>query len=209
MKLSNKNNLSSKRGFTLLELLVAIAIFSVLSVMAYAGLDTVITTKKSTQQASDRIAEIQLVMMRITNDLRQAVPRKVRDEYGSFIHAMELSKTDGTSMEWSRGGYRNPARLTRSHVQRVAYKLEQQKLTRVTWPVLDRAQDTESIQSVVLSDIESMEWRFLNNENEWVSAWPEEEEKAELYPLPKAVEFNVEIKSFGKIRRLILVANNI
>ncbi|MCK5386858.1 MAG: type II secretion system minor pseudopilin GspJ [Gammaproteobacteria bacterium] len=198
-----------KRGFTLLELLVALSIFSILSVMAYGGLQTVITTKQSTEKAADRISEIQLVMMRISNDLRQAVTRKIRDEYGDFLPAMQSSLNGDETMAWTRAGYRNPAQLKRSNIQRVAYKLDKQKLLRVTWPVLDRAQDTESMETEVLANIESIEWRFLNNEAEWVSDWPEEGTKAGLYPLPKAVEFTFELQDWGKIRRLILLATDI
>ena len=201
-------NINFKCGFTLLELLVALSIFSVLSVMAYGGLQTVITTKQSTEKAADRISEIQLVMMRISNDLRQAVTRKIRDEYGDFLPAMQSSQNGDETMAWTRAGYRNPAQLKRSNVQRVAYKLEQQKLIRITWPVLDRAQDTEAMETEVLVNIESIEWRFLNGADEWVSAWPEAGTKAGLFPLPKAVELTLELQDWGKIRRLILLANN-
>lgn len=204
----NNNNIQYKRGFTLLELLVALSIFSVLSVMAYAGLQTVITTKTATQQAAERIADVQLVMMRISNDLRQTISRKIRDEYGDFIPAMQSSKNGDETMAWTRAGYRNPAQLTRSNIQRVAYKLEEEKLIRITWPVLDRAQDTEAMESEVISDLESIEWRYLNNENEWLSSWPEEGDKANLYPLPKAVEVSLVLQDWGKVKRLILVANN-
>ena len=200
-------NISFKRGFTLLELLVALSIFSILSVMAYGGLQTVISTKQSTEKAADRISEIQLVMIRISNDLRQAVTRKIRDEYGDFIPAMQSSQNGDETIAWTRAGYRNPAQLIRSNVQRVAYKLDEQKLLRVTWPVLDRAQDTEAMEIEVLANIESIEWRFLNNKSEWVSDWPEVGTKPGLQPLPKAVEFTFELQDWGKIRRLILLAS--
>ena len=205
-----KNNkyIHLKRGFTLLELLVALSIFSVLSVMAYGGLQAVITKKNSTEQAADRIAELQLAMMRISTDLRQTVDRKIRDEYGDFLASMQSSQNGDATMAWTRAGYRNPAHLKRSHMQRVAYKLEQQKLIRITWPVLDRAQDTEAMETEVLANIESIEWRFLNNQDEWVSAWPEAGINAELFSLPKAVEFSLDLQDWGKIRRLILLANN-
>jgi len=209
LKHNKKNYFAMAGGFTLLELLVAIAIFSVLSVMAYGGLQTVISTKKSAQQGADRISEVQLFMMRISNDLRQSVPRKIRNEYGDYLYAMQFSKSGEDKMEWSRDGYRNPVRLKRSHVQRVAYKLEQQKLIRITWSVLDRAQDTEVIETEVLSNVESIEWRFLNYDNEWVSEWPETGGKASLFPLPKALEFNAELKDWGKLRRLILLGANV
>lgn len=200
-------DINFKRGFTLLELLVALSIFSILSVMAYGGLQTVITTKQSTEKAADRVSEIQLVMMRISNDLRQAVKRKIRDEYGDFIPAMQSSQNGDETLSWTRAGYRNPAQLIRSNVQRISYKLDKQKLIRITWPVLDRAQDTEAMETEVLTNIESIEWRFLNNDVEWVSEWPEAGTKSGLFPLPKAVEFTFELQDWGKIRRLILLAS--
>lgn len=204
-----KSHTYKKRGFTLLELLVALSIFSVLSVMAYGGLQTVITTKQSSETSSARIAELQLVMMRISNDLRQSVARKIRDEYGDFSNAMQSSSNGDGTMAWTRAGYRNPAQLNRSNVQRVAYKVEQQKLIRMTWPVLDRAQDTEVMKTEVLTKVESIEWRFLNNNKEWISSWPEQGVNTISSPLPIAVEFTFELQDLGKFRRLILLASNI
>lgn len=199
-------NSHMNKGFTLLELLVALSIFSILSVIAYGGLQTVISTKQSSQQAADRISELQLVMLRVSNDLRQSVARKIRAEQGEFLSAMQSSNDGDAGIAWTRSGFRNPAHLKRSHVQRIAYKLKQQKLIRVTWPVLDLAQDTESVENEVLSGVEHVEWRFLNERNEWLSSWPEEGQE-EQSPLPQAVEFNLELKDWGKIRRLILLGD--
>lgn len=196
------------QGFTLLELLVAISIFSMLSVMAYAGLQAVIVTKESTEKTSSRVSEIQLVMMRISNDLRQAVSRGVRDEYGDLVAVMKLDNSENT-LEWTRAGYRNPAGLRRSNLQRVAYYTEDKKLIRISWPVLDRAPDTEAVKQEVLTEVENIEWRFYNQNNEWVTEWPQNNGNAVFIPLPRAVEMNIELKDFGKLRRLILLANNV
>lgn len=196
-----------EQGFTLLELLVALSIFSMLSVMAYGGLQTVITTKQISNKNADRVAEIQLFMMRLSNDLRQSVPRTIRDEYGDFIPAMRSAQNSDESTVWTRAGYRNPAQLRRSNLQRVAYQLEQQKLIRLTWPVLDRAQDTPVLKTEVLSGIDAIEWRFLNYENEWLSDWPDSQENAALSALPKAVEITLEFADWGKVKRLILLAS--
>lgn len=199
-----KNN-----GFTLLELLVALAIFSVLSVMAYSGLRTVIQSKEATDHTSERLAQVQMLMLRLSDDLRQAIPRKIRGEYGDIKNAMQLDLSENNHLEWSRSGYSNPAHLIRSHIQRVAYKLDKKKLLRMSWPVLDRAQDTLEIKTEVLSDIESLEWRFLDNNNEWTSSWPFAADNAGQFPLPKAVEVNLELKDWGKIKRLILLVDNV
>lgn len=199
--------IKSSHGFTLIELLIAISISSVLAVMAYGGLQTVLSAKQSSQKFAQQLSEIQLVSLRISNDLRQAVNRKIRDEYGDPLPAMFLNRNIANSLEWSRAGYRNPARLSRSNVQRVAYRLDQKKLIRTTWPVLDRAQDTEANEIELLSGVDSVEWRFLNTEREWLPDWPQEDEKALDQPLPRAVELVFELEGWGKIRRLILLAN--
>ena len=98
-KFKNANKLHAQLGFTLLELLVALSIFSVISVMAYGGLQTVISTKQATEKSAERISQIQLVMMRISNDLRQAVTRKIRDEYGIKIDTATLN--DVTGYTWA------------------------------------------------------------------------------------------------------------
>lgn len=205
MKYFNRQN----NGFTLLELLVALAIFSVISVMAYGGLRTVINSKEATQHAAERLAEIQMVMLRISDDLRQAIPRKIRNEYGDTVNAMQFDHADSNSLEWSRAGYRNPAHLIRSNIQRVAYKLDNEKLLRVTWQVLDRAQDTQEMKTQVLSEVESLEWRFLDDKNEWLTTWPATDDKTGYFPFPKAVEVNFELKDWGKIKRLILLVDNV
>lgn len=197
-----------EKGFTLLELLVAISIFSMLSVMAYGGLQAVITTKTSSEKISTRVSEIQLAIMRVSNDLRQTVDRSVRDEHGDVIAAMKLDRGKN-KLEWTRAGYRNPAGLKRSNLQRVSYVLEDKTLFRLVWPVLDRAQDTEVMKSEVLTNIENIEWRFYNNESTWITEWPQNEGKEKILSLPNAVEINIDFNDFGKIRRLILLVDNV
>ena len=196
-----------RNGFTLLELLVAIAIFSMLSVMAYGGLQTVITTKQVSQENAERVAEIQLLMMRLSNDLRQSVSRTIRNEYGDFVSAMKSGQDSDEGFTWTRAGFRNPAQLRRSSLQRVAYQLEEDKLIRLTWPVLDRAQDSTVMKTEVLSSVESIELRYMNHDNEWLSSWPDEQGNMELSALPKAVEVTLELADWGKIKRLILLAS--
>jgi len=197
------------KGFTLLELLVALAIFSMLSMMAYGGLQTVIETRKSSQFSSERLSQVQLAVLSITNDLRQAVLRTIRDKQGDYLFAMQSDVNGDNQLEWSRLGYRNPARLKRSHVQRVAYLNKEQKIYRMTWPVLDRAQDTTPQHREILNNVVSMEWRFLNQENRWLSSWPETGDQSAATRLPRAVEVNIELEDWGKIRRLVFLAESL
>ena len=70
-KFKNTKNPVLQRAFTLLELLVALSIFSVLSVMAYGGLQTVISTKQATDKSAERISEIQIELMLLQKEYLQ------------------------------------------------------------------------------------------------------------------------------------------
>lgn len=194
-------------GFTLLELLIAISIFSILSVMAYSGLKTVLDSRDANQATAERVADIQLTIMRINNDLQHAVDRTVRDAFGARIASMMTLQTGDSSLEWTHSGFSNPGEFKRSNLQRVAYKLNENNLVRVTWPVLDRTQGTEPIESILISDIESLEWNFIDQSNAASSDWPTTAAFASniITGLPKAVELTINFNDIGEIRRVILL----
>jgi len=199
------------KGFTLLELLIAISIFSTLSVMAYSGLKTILDTRDSSERVADRIAKIQISMLRLNNDLTQAVSRKVRDGFGvtTMMPAMMTSLTDISSLEWTRSGYRNPGKvIRRSNLQRIAYKLDKNgNLIREAWPVLDRTQTTEPIKSILLTNVEKVEWKFNVKKDSWESSWPTAAMHAvsTLGLLPKAVNINITFTDIGEVHRTIII----
>ena len=83
--------LRSQDGFTLVEVLIALAITAFVSTIAYTSLSTVITGMESTRENSERAYAINRAWMIITRDLRQFVNRPVRDEFGEAEPALQLS----------------------------------------------------------------------------------------------------------------------
>jgi len=108
-------------GFTLLELLVALTVFAVISVMAYSGLNTVITARLQIKQQAEQLANLQQIFIKLGRDIEQIVQRPIRNQYGD-----EESHIKGTlqQIEFTRSGWRNPAQQNRSSLQRVAYHLQ-------------------------------------------------------------------------------------
>lgn len=200
-------------GFTLLELIIAISIFSVLSVMAYGGLKTVLDARDANQKVARRVAEVQLAMLRVSNDLQHAVERTVRDAFGSPLPSMMTLQSEQFLLEWTRSGYSNLGEYKRSNLQRVAYNLKENELNnkldlvRITWPVLDRTQSTEPVESILISGIESLEWKFNSNANTSSSSWPSAASLStgDIKTLPRAVELSLVFDDIGEIRRVILV----
>ena len=196
-------------GFTLLELLVAVAIFAVLSAMAYGGLRNVIDNSQQTEIAMKRMQQVQLAMLKISRDLTQLSQRSIRDEYGNSSNYILMGQGDDIFIEFTRGGRRNPAEMLRSHLQRVAYKIEENTLSRLHWPQLDRTQEMLPYESVLLEEVESASIRFLDNNNEWHNEWPPlsatGQPDGNTLAL-SAIEFTVTLQDWGELVRIFMVS---
>lgn len=197
-------------GFTLLELLVAVAIFSVLSAMAYGGLRNVIDNSQQTDLSMQRLQEVQLAVLKISRDFGQMSQRSIRDEYGNRQDYLISGLGGDIFIEFSRNGRRNPAELQRSHLQRVAYRLEENQLYRLDWQHLDRPQEMQPYESVLLTEVESVSIRFLDTNNEWHEQWPPlntNVQAGDTSEFPSAVELTLELTDWGEIMRIYRISS--
>ncbi|MDX1496523.1 MAG: type II secretion system minor pseudopilin GspJ, partial [Salinisphaeraceae bacterium] len=203
------------QGFTLLELLIALAIFSLMSVMAYGGLSAVLQTRETVGEAMDKLTEVQKAIYRLQTDIEGSQSRPIRNQYGDVDPAMRL-EIDGLGLYFTRSGWRNPLSVPRSVLQRVYYRLEEKQLIRRSWPILDgiavESPTEDSYQEVVLlNDIEDIEWRFLQtppvsgaefDELEWIEQWPPFSLEPDDNALPLAVEVQITSAHWGELRYL-------
>jgi len=186
-------------GFTLLELLVALSIFALISAMAYGGLQSVMTQQQQTGARSERLADLQKAYRIMQRDLEQIVSREIRNEFGDRIGSV-VGGSGFDGVEFSRAGYPNPAGFLRSEIQRVAYVPDQDTLLRRTWRVLDRAQDTEPDEQKLVESMSRFEMRFLDQSNKWQERWPPAAGLgAAVAELPVAVEVQLELDELGTL----------
>ena len=107
-----------QRGFTLLELMVAIAIFVIFSAMAYGGLMTVLNARADIEDSLEDTRQLQMALFRLEQDIEQIRARPIRDDFGDPRPAVLLDELQ--RLEVTRGGRRNPMKLQISHLERVA-----------------------------------------------------------------------------------------
>lgn len=198
------------QGFTLLELLLAITIFSIIATFAYAGLDVVLDTKQQTDEHLERLSKMQLGLHLLQLDIEQAVERPIRNEYGDTEPALSSGGQSELLLELTRSGYANPMKLARSQLQRVGYLLEEETLYRITWPVLDRAQDTEPRRQKLFTGVDSLSLNFFDKDMKRQTSWPPlaTGENAES-GMPKGIEMVIETKKMGTLRRVFRVAESL
>lgn len=194
------------KGFTLLELLVALAIFAVIATLAYSGLNTVLMTRSQIERHANQLTQLQITFARLGRDIEQFVPRPIRNEYGDLQPALQGTVT---TLELTCTGWRNPGQQPRSSLQRVAYHLADNTLWRTYWSVLDRAQDTQPLRTALLKDLSEIRLRFMDEVQQWHDEWPPPLSPAEgIKPLSlKAVEVVFVIKEWGTLTRLFQVVD--
>lgn len=180
-------------GFTLLELLVAMAVFVVMAAMAYAGLHGVLETRRAVQQRSEVLAQWQNFTVTLNEDLQQALPRGVRDQLGGEQPAFAggndqrlLSLTRSVA-DWSHSSLHGKR-------QRVEYHREADGIYRLVWPVLDRTQQSQARRRKVLN-VDQLALRFYGVS--WGALWP-----TVGGGLPKAVEVSLNLPGIGTVRRM-------
>ncbi len=213
-KCTRRNRRSA--GFTLIEVLLAMAITAFVAVVAYTGLSTAITAAEVNEAQATRLAEVQIAVSLLERDLRHASPRPIIDEYGSMQDALQGGVFTPYPLQLTRIGWDNPRNLRRGEIQRVRYFLEDRELWRQSWAVLDRVGESETEQLVLLLDgVEDFRVRFLrpgdasgfSGEGEVSGDWVAEWNSGAASEMPQAVEFVLEIESFGEARRVIEIVS--
>jgi general secretion pathway protein J len=191
-----------------LELVIAIGIFALMSAMAYGGLNSVMNTREHADRQAERLGQLQKAFLIIGRDIEQAVDRPVRDNYGDEQPALSGGGYGSSILALTRSGRANPMALPRSNLQRVGYEVQEGQLLRKVWPVLDRALDTETYEGVMLEGIKAVDLRFMDENNEWQTQWPNPNLTGSNQPpvaMPSAVEITLDLEDWGRIRRIFEV----
>lgn len=192
-----------QRGFTLLEMLVAIAIFASLSMGAYQVLQGVLTSDEVAKKKEARLSELQLAFSLLERDVNQMVPRSGRIDGENNKVLLAASRFGQQSDDWGmafiRGGWPNPdGMLPRSGLQRVGWRLKDQTLERLSYLYPDPVIGTEPRIQPVLTKVTALRLYFYDR-----GQWKEEWTQRDLLPNGLAVELDLE--DYGTIRRQFLI----
>ena len=207
------------KGFTLVEVLIAMAITALVAVVAYSGLSAAVSGAESLRGASGRSHEIHQTLGLLSSDLRQTVNRPVIDEFGQLAPALSGGELARNMLSLTRAGWHNSTSAPRSGLQRVHWWLEDDQLWRGYYPVLDRTAGTEAIETLILDEVTRFEVRFLPalgmiesdrddviDRRNWQENWIADLSQPGVPPTPPvAVEVVLDISGLGEVRRLYVL----
>jgi general secretion pathway protein J len=198
------------RGFTLLEIMIAVTIFTVVSTMALGGYTALITQSERIDVNLARTRAVQTAMQRMVQDFAELEPRPVREPLGSApLPVLRAEARNQQLAELTRSGWSNPAGVPRPTLQRVSYRFEDNKLQRDYWLSLDRTLAAPPVSVVLLDQVTSVKLRFLSMDRVWSDEWPANSGPGVVtspYLRPIAVEITLELEDLGILKRLVEVA---
>ena len=190
-------------GFTLLEILVALAVFAVVSVLATRILGSIVELAEATGERSAALAAVQRALAVVERDVEQMVRRPVRDEMGDLGAAVAIG--DATLIEFTRQGWQNPLDKPRTTLQRVAYAQRDGKLLRLYWPVLDRAPGSAPVAQVLLDGVSEAAFVGHDDAGQEHRHWPASAASDAAGVDLAGVELRLKTATFGRLARLWLV----
>lgn len=185
-------------GFTLLEVLVAMSIFAIIGLAANQMLRTASTIHDQVEvRSADYLALVKAITV-LERDISQFVPRGIRDEFGDYRPALAINN-GAFVLELTRTGWRNPLGFPRSSLQRVAYSLTDQTLSRHFWLVLDRAEDSQFISQEILSEVMDFQISIIDVDGNREVFF---EQGTGANALPLGLELRISTEQFGDLLRV-------
>jgi len=201
-------SIRNSSGFTLLEVLVAVAVFAVFSTLAYGSLSRLLDSRDRIETERTFWRELALAFTQMEDDIVAVRPRTVRDVYGNSLPAFRGQPTDTRalgqpSLSFTRGGLFVLGESTQPDLARIGYRLRDGNLERLTWPALDQPAQIEPRAVALFEKVTEFRTRFYVPNGGWVDNWPQP--GGQPTSLPAAVEVNITIDGRGRFQRLLRV----
>ncbi|WP_448553738.1 type II secretion system minor pseudopilin GspJ [Thalassotalea montiporae] len=205
-QLNRRNKAYQAQGFTLIEVLIAMAIFAMVSLASFTIFDTVFRSDEQSRIKNERINELNRAFIVIERDMLQLTRRTMRINgeapSSRFIHLDDQGFFSETNaLAFIRSGWANPnLLLPRSDLQSVAYQLSDNTLNRLHFTFVDPVVGKEPKVRPLITQVDDVKFEFYQ-----AGKWQKEINGDSL---PQAMAVIIQTQDLGEIRRQFLIAGD-
>ena len=164
----------SQRAFTLVELLVALAIFAIMALMSYRTLDSAFQTRQHLSGETARMRDVALLFARLDDDFVALLDRPARNADNLLDDALRLTAllpgAEDASLVFTRSGFTGGSGQSAAP-QRVGYRVKEDVLELVLWTSLDSAPRTAPRAHPALTGVREAKWRAMDGGGNWQNVW--------------------------------------
>ncbi|MEZ8143667.1 type II secretion system protein GspJ [Enterovibrio norvegicus FF-33] len=193
------------RGFTLIEVLLALMIFATLSMSANQIFSNVITSDKQTEEVGNALKTLQRTLLIMDSDFRQMMARQYRNGGDEAQEALlefsdDLLDSESQGIRFVRGGWINPQALfPRGEVVKVGYRIQDNTLERIRWMYPDDSSSVEPAIMPVMEGVKDISFAVLGSES-WQESWDSPLE------MPKAIRVTLDTDRYGELVRIYVLS---
>lgn len=184
-------------GFTLIEIVVAVAIFAVITSIVFPALLQFLDMRERVVEKNTEVIGLQKTFLFLAKDLRYAANRLGKDEYGD-IGKTTLSIGDDSVLDFT-AVYPDLSLQGQGVPRRVQWVLEDDVLMRVQYPVNDPSSDTRRMEQSLLTDVEDVNvqvHRVDDGRDSIEKSWDEKQR------LPDMIDIELTLGTGVKYRRV-------
>ena len=181
------------RGFTLIEVMVALAVVAVLGLISYRGVAAAADTRQRLTDHNERWQDIVRLVRRLESDCLQMVARPGVVGGDVSLARLDEGRTTGLMLSFLR------ADGAGGQLRRNGYRYADGRIDLLRWPS-SRNEDVPRADPL-LDRVAGFELRFFRSNGQMTRQWP----PAGATPgeLPVAIDFDMEFIDAGHIRRLV------
>ena len=209
----------TQQGFTLVEVLVTMAIFALIGIASFTVLDQMSKTKTQSEAAREQLQAMQFSWLMIEQDVRQAVAKPTRPNGTDIVRRYvsndeRVTESDSGVLALVKSGYDNPGLLLpRAELQPVIYRVREGVLERMSFAYVNDRSGEPTVQPL-MNGVEEFSVRFfrapqaasdsLQNQgvsSGWQGSWDTEGD------MPQAIEVTIVSEAYGEIRRQFLTGS--
>ncbi len=197
------------KGFTLIEVLIAVTIFAVMSAFAYRALSSILTARERVAEENQKWRGVATFFARLEMDLTNATARDIRNSNNliesAFVGSQTFAKETEAQLMFTRMGLPG-ANGTLAAPQRIGYRIKNGTIEELIWPVLDQAPRTVPSVYPLLTGVSAIKLRYLGQSNSWQDSWPPlNVGQGVIAKIPRAVSVELNLESGEAITRVLML----